>query len=87
MKYIYWKKKQLALLSQGAADPAKLAKAEKKLAYIEKKLTAKKKNAALAEAKVKSLKLAVTALLKKWKAETDPLKKSILAAQIKGLTG
>jgi len=87
MKYIYWKKKQLALLSQGAADPAKLAKVNKKLEYIGKKLTAKKKNAAIADAKVKSLKLAAATLHKKWKAETDPLKKAILAAQIKGLGG
>jgi hypothetical protein len=87
MKYIYWKKKQLALLSKDTADPAVLAKIEKNLAYIEKKLAAKMKKAVVAEAKVKSLKLAATALQKKWKAETDPLKKSILAAQIKGLTG
>ncbi len=87
MKYIYWKKKQLTLLSKDAADPAALAKVEKNLAYIGKKLPAKMKKAAIAAAKLKSFKLALTAIQKKWKAETNPLKKAILAAQIEGLGG
>jgi|GEM_PF-2108312 len=86
-KYIYWKKKQLEYMTQDEGDPAKLKKANKNLAYTEKKLKAAMTDLVKAQGELQSFDLQVKVLQRSWHKEKDPVKKAMLAAQIEGLGG